>query len=706
MFNALTEEARNLLALCAAVGEPVLIGDVLAMAPDLFSGPVTVLDAARQAGERIYGDGEELGYTVSDPELQAVWMTELESSDQWAGWQMRFLDYGGRVLADLREGRLAPRQAPACVVFGYGRALEAIEAPLEVRARLLCRAWADAWEWLGWPQGLQADAMRIFEWASRDPANLEIMILAGLCHGAVGHWVAIPPRFMGEALKRGLISPAQTLSLADLANGHPTTRRDTLAVLYRLLPRSYARQLDDEVVQLKIRFFDWSGAEIDDDGDVLSEEEADRQLDYFERATDKSRSEELIYKIIDLVDKLPEDRIERGLDLWEEATNFEYSFPTDVIPRMPDRLVERVFSTGIAMLGSGLKHATESGIDVLTMLLPRLTDRQLTHLIELHRISAKRAYSIEPVVSDLPIPVLEMLLEKLSRERKGGEVTKAVEELRRLLDMWKQAAESEEKDVQYASSVERLPPSEVELTKELAEIRGIKDLGWRMTRLATYIRKIKTDQRGSLIEEALGLLWKLPDEGNTAKAIMELGPLLNARQAETVLELARRTPLEHQSWGYSSWSRSQAVLALAPAFHDDRRTEILSEAVRWAREEANPACRERVFRNITWRLPAGLRYPILEGLWELYSHDRAHKDWHDFKDVFHQFSTVWFEMCQINDVDPYDTLVKTLRVVMGGPIWVVSDFLRAFHSIIYQMGGERAIVDAITADLDTSIWWP
>ena len=212
MFNALTEEARNLLALCAAAGEPILVADVLAMAPDLFSGVVAVREAADQAGERVYGDGEQLGFTVSDPELQAVWMTELQSSDEWSGWQMRFLDYGARVLEELREGKLAPRQAPACVVYGYGRALEAVDAPLEVHARLLCRVWADAWEWLGWPQGFQAEAMRIFERAARNPANLGVMILAGLCHGAVGHWVAIPPRFMGEALKRGLDQPGADFS--------------------------------------------------------------------------------------------------------------------------------------------------------------------------------------------------------------------------------------------------------------------------------------------------------------------------------------------------------------------------------------------------------------------------------------------------------------------------------------------------------------
>ncbi|MBN1371350.1 MAG: hypothetical protein JW987_05265 [Anaerolineaceae bacterium] len=705
MFNALTEEARNLLALCAAVGEPVLIGDVLAMAPDLFSGPVSVLDAARQAGERIYGDGETLGYTLSDPEMQAVWMTELQSSDLWSGWQMRFLDYGGRILEGLRTQLLAPRQTPACVVYGYGRALEAIEAPLEVRARLLCRAWADAWEWLGWPQGFQAEATRIFDSAAKDPANLGIMILAGLCHGAVGHWVAIPPRFMGEALKRDLISPAQTLSLADLANGDERIYGETLGTIYRLLPPDYARQIDEEIANLHVRVVQWDSSGVEDPGKVLPEKDAEEQLQHYEQSLGGVRSEEVIYKIIDLVDMLPENYIERGLDLWEQAADYDYSFPTDVIYRLPERLVERVFSMGITMLYSGSKYATASGIDVLTMLLPRLTDRQLMNLIELHRISAKRDFSIEPVVSELPTPVLEMLLDKLSRERKGEEVTKAVEELRRLLDTRKQAAESKKNDAQYASSVERLPPSEVELTKELAEIRGIKDLSWRISRLITYIQKIKTDQRDMLIEEALNLLWKLPDEGNTAKAIMELGPLLNARQAETVLELARRTPLDHPFRGYSSWSRSQAVLALAPAIPDDRRMEILAEAVRWAREEVQLDYRERVLRDITGRLPVGLRYSILEGLWELYSDDRAYKNWHDFKDVFYQFSKVWFEMCRINDVDPYDTLVKTLRVVMGGPIWFVSDYLRAFHAILYQMGGERAIVDAITADLDTSIWW-
>ncbi len=705
MFNALTEESRNLLALCAAAGEPILITDVLAMAPDLFSGPVAVLDAARQAGERIYGDGEILGYTVSDPELQAVWMTELQSSDQWAGWQMRFLDYGARILEGLRTKEIAPRQAPACVVYGYGRALEAVDAPLGVRVRLMCRPWVDAWEWLGWPQGFQADAMRIFERASRDPANLGIMILAGLCYTAVEHWVAIVPNFIGEALNRGLISPAQTLSLVDLANGDERMRGETLAYIYRLLPPDYARQLDEEIASRKLRVGQSVSPRVKDPGKVLSEQAAEEQLQYYEQSVRNGWSEEVIYKIIDLVEMLPEDYFERGLDLWERAADYDYSFPDEIISRLPERLVDRVFSMGITMLYSESKYGHSSGIDVLTMLLPRLTDGQIMHLIELHRTSTDSLYKIEPRVIELPTPVLETLLEKLSRDQREDRVAKAVEELHQLLDKREQKAGSEIKDAQYASSVERVPASEAELTKELAEIRGIKDLSSRMSRLVTYIQKIENSQRGSLVEEALELLWKLPGERNTAKAIMELGPLLNARQAESVLELARLTPLDHQSWGYSSWSRSQAVLALATAFPDDRRAEILMEAVQWAREEAHPACRERVYRNITGRLPGGLRYPILEGMWELYGEDRAYKSWHDFNDVFYQFSNVWIEMCQINAVDPYDTLVKTLRVVMGGPIWVVSGFLRAFHSIIYQIGGERAIVDAITADLNAHIWW-
>lgn len=706
MFNTLTEEARNLLALCAAAGEPILVADVLAMAPDLFSGVVAVREAADQAGDRIYGDGEQLGYTVSDPELQAVWMTELQSSDEWAGWEMRFLDYSARILEEMREGKLTPRQVPACVVYGYGRALEAVDAPLGVHARLMCRPWADAWEWLGWPQGFQADAMRIFERASRDPSNLGILVLAGLCHGAVGQWVAIPPRFMGEALKRGLISPAQTLSLADLANGDERIRGETLGYIYPLLPPDYARQLDEEIANLHVRVVRWDSSGVEDPGEVLPEKDAEEQLQFYEQSLGNAHSEAVIYKIIDLVDMLPEKYIERGLDLWEQAADHDYFFPTHIIPRLPERLVERVFSIGIGMLSSGSKYATQSGIDVLTMLLPRLTDRQLMDLIEFHRISMNRPYSIELKVLELPTPVLETLLDGFVRDRTGDEVTKAVEELQQLLDQRKQEAGSKKIEGQYAISVERLPPSEAELTKELAEIRGIKDLSWRMSRLVTYIQKIENSQRGSLVEEALDLLWKLPDEKNTAKAIMEVGSLLNARQAESVLELARGTPLEHQSWGYSSWSRSQAVLALASAFPDDRRAEILMEAVRWAREEAHPACRERVFRDITGWLLVGLRYPILEGMWELYGEDRAHKNWHDFDDVFHQFSKGWFEMCQINDVAPHDALVKTLRVVMGGPIWVVSGFLRAFHSIIYQMGGERAIVDAIKADLNAHIWWP
>ncbi len=705
MFNSFTEEARNLLALCTVAGEPILISDVLAMAPDLFSGPVAVREAADQAGERIYGDGEDLGYTVSDPELQAVWMTELQSSTEWLGWQQRFLSYGKQVLEDLRLEKIEPRQAPACVIYGYCKALESAGAPLTELTRLLCRPWADAWEWLGWPQGFQAEALRIFDRASQDPANLGILLLAGLCHAAVGHWVAIPPQFMGEAMKRGLISPAQVLALAELANGHPNTRKETLEYLYPLLPRSYARQLDDEVAELNIRFIAPNKEERIDLGNVLSEEEADQQLDFFERSPEKSRSEEIIYKIIGLVDRLPPSRIERGLDLWEEATDFGYSFPTDVILRLPEPLIARVYSAGITMLYSGDKHATESGIDVLSMLLPRMTNQQVMDLIELHRKTVLGVYSIEAMISDLPTEVLERLYDLFSQNAKREETTHALEELQRQLIKRREDVDTHSGVSPSAASSPRVAKSEPEYTKELTEIRAIHDPSWRVTRLIRLAQQVGESKRGQIIDEALAELWAFSVVEKAARVIMELGPVLTAEQAEPLFGIARRIPLEHQRRGYASWSRSQAVLALAEAVSEDRRLEILEEAVQWALEEADPSCRERVFYAVVGRLPAGLRYPILQGLWDLYGDDRKYKGWSELNDMLPRFSSVWFEMCTANDVDPYGVLVKTLKTVMRGPIWCVSGFLRAFHTPIFQLGGERAILEAVQADLDARIGW-
>ena len=73
--------------------------------------------------------------------------------------------------------------------------------------------------------------------------------------------------------------------------------------------------------------------------------------------------------------------------------------------------------------------------------------------------------------------------------------------------------------------------------------------------------------------------------------------------------------------------------------------------------------------------------------------------------ILPSFGAAWFEMCQANKAEPYATLVKTLRVLMVGPIWIVSELLRAFQSVIYQLGGEKAIIGAVQADLDARILW-
>lgn len=700
MFNAFTEEARNLLALCAAVEEPILITDVLAMAPDLFSGPVAVLDAARQAEERIYGDGEILGYTLSDPELQAVWMTELQSSDQWAGWQMRFLDYGARILEGLRTKAIAPRQAPACVVYGYGRALEAINAPLEVRARLLCRAWADAWEWLGWPQGFQVEVMRIFDSAAKDPANLGIMVLAGLCYTAVGHWAAIPEKFLREVLKRELISPAQALSLVDLANGQKNLRNVTLATIYPLLPPDFVRQVEEEVPSSTILIYGRLRPETGDSVDVLSEEEAEQQLRHLENVVELRNSFDTYEPVTELVNRLPENLIERGLDLWVAATDYLWSFPSDVIFRLPDQLVERVYRMGIDMMVDvDYDRAIDEGIDVLNRLLPRLSDQQVMHLVEMRRYTCIANYSIETRVEGLPLSVLRRLLNMLEQDQKKVEYVLIIEELKQVIEQ----RGKESVAIEESATPEKFLSDE-QLVVKLAEVRKKNDPGDRVAELAWLAGKSSGGGREKLVEEALGVLMEIYDEEKAVRGILRLGPLLNAKQADALLNVARRVPLDHNKRGYAAWSRSQAVLALAGAYPEARRLEIQAEAVQWALEEADSSCREKVFGAIVGRLPAGLRYGALQGIWELYSDEREYKGWHMLRETLPDFGKVWFAMCEQNNVDPYATLVKTLRMLMHGPMWIVSAGLDAFHTVIYALGGEKVIVEAIFADIDTRSW--
>lgn len=702
-------KAHILLSLCAVIDEPLFVTDILAVAPDHFSLKIEVLVAGLEAGSQLQGNGVQAGYAFADPVWQASYSAGLRSSGEWSVWQQRFLDHSRKVLAELRAGRLAPGKAPSFVVRGYGRALEQAGAPLADLYGLLCRPWADAWEWLGQAEGFQADAVRVFDRAAPDPASLGFLVRAALCRASVSHWHPIPPKILAALLERGLVSPPQALALAPTFNGYAEERAETLAALLPFMPAKFVPLLKEELLALDYIPQDAQPGEDEEQRlqvELLPIPEAERRLAEIETAPQEGKSwDERCDEITSLLEVLPVPLLPRGIDLWEMITETNYPFPLNILPRLPVDLVGQVYRVGLGLFYSSNPRAVDCGLEVITALLGLLSQDQMRGLLESFRFTS--LFRSEFGWGGLPVTTLRAVLDALRQAGSQPQTADAIQSLEREMARRETAQEPPGSGQPTKPAVPQQPPEPLDLPRELAEARGMKNPLSRADALARLAARLPLEARRPLLEEAVALLPGSENAGFCASVITRLAPLLPADLAQQALaparELAEKNPLVD---GYPMWSHAELTLALAACFDDSRRAEMQQEAVRLARLEPSHFCRAHIFHNLLPGLPAAARYPLLEGIWELDTANMDYGIWSNVYFMLPDLAAQWDEMCIAAGASPYEALVRTLRFLAAAPRWVLSGALPGLLPIFDRLGGEGAVCEAVKARLDVEQDWP
>ncbi len=663
--------------------------------------------------------GCRLVWTFADPAWQASYAAGLRSNGEWAAWQQRFLDHSRGVLEELRAGRLAPGKTPSFVVRGYGRSLEQAGAPLaELNAQLselrslLCRPWADAWEWLGQAEGFRPDTMRVFDRAAPDPANLGILVRAALCHASVSHWHPIPPKILAAALERGLVSPPQALALAPTFNGYAEERAETLAALLPFMPGEFVPRLKEELLALDYIPEETEAFENEDElpqTNLLPINEAEQRLAEIE-ATPLDRKipwamEERWEEVYDLLEALPGPLLKRGIDLWATITDSDFPFPISILHRLPLDLVEKVYFIGLGLFYSSNPRAVECGLEVITALLGLLSQSQMRDLLERFRFTS--LFRGELGWDGLPVSTLRAVLDALRRAGEQPHDADAIQSLEREIERRETSQDTAGLGSQTKPAAMAVPLEPLDLPRELAEARRMENPLSRADALAKLAVRLPLESRRPILEEAVAILPGSENASDCARVITRLAPLLPADLAEQALsvahELAEKNPLEG---GYPMWSHAELTLALSACFDGAPRAEMQQEAVRLARQEPSDFCRAFIFKNMLPSLPVAARYPLLEGIWELDTSLTDYGIWSNVYFMLPELAAQWDEMCIQSGASPYETFARTLRVLARSPRWVLSGALHGLLPIIDRYGGEHAVIEAVQAWLDAEHAWP
>jgi hypothetical protein len=214
---------RELLNLLSAALGPLRAEDLLRLAdPALGLDSWMLEESLRPLARFVVQSGQ--GYVFAHPRLAEYFWNKLTAAER-EGLERRFREWGGRVLSDLGEGRLPPRDAPPYLVRYYRAHLERAAAPLaEFRPLVETRAWAEAWEalegsfggYLGdvqafW-QRAAAENRRAAE-ANQSAPHLGDEIRCALIEASLHSLAAnLPPELPALLVQHGLWTPRQALT--------------------------------------------------------------------------------------------------------------------------------------------------------------------------------------------------------------------------------------------------------------------------------------------------------------------------------------------------------------------------------------------------------------------------------------------------------------------------------------------------------------
>jgi hypothetical protein len=589
---------RELLNLLSAALGPLRAEDLLRLAdPALGLDSWMLEESLRPLARFVVQSGQ--GYVFAHPRLAEYFWNKLTAAER-EGLERRFREWGGRVLSDLGEGRLPPRDAPPYLVRYYCAHLERAAAPLaEFRPLVETRAWAEAWEALegsfgGYLGDVQAFWQRVAAENRRaaeenQPApHLGDEIRCALIEASLHSLAAnLPPQLPALLVQHGLWTPRQALTYI-CQNPDEWQRAEAFEKLLpflppELLPEALAAAREIEDVGARARVLTALAARLPPEllPEALS---AGREIKY---AEDRARV------LTALAERLPTELLPEAL-----AAAREIKYAEDrarVLTALAERLPE-VWPEALAAARE-IKDANARA-KVLTALaerLPEVWPETLAAAKEIKDANA-RAKVLTALAERLPPELLPEALAAAREIKDSGARIDALTALaERLPQVWPEtlAAAREIKDTYArADALTRLVGHFPEVMPEILAVDGIPpDIYASM--LITVAKRLPAELLSQVLDATRKLPYSFESDRPFADALTALAACLPPKLLSEALAVARELEDVHD--------RARVLAALAERF-----PEVLPEALAAARKIGYGEWRAEALAALAKRLPPEL----------------------------------------------------------------------------------------------------
>jgi hypothetical protein len=238
------QDFLNVLA--SALG-PLTSDDLAEVNPETPTGlqfDALLSDVARF----VIGDGARQGFVFSHPRFGTFFHEAMGRREQQR-WSQAFTDYGGRVLAELRDGARDPTTVSSYVLTFYGAHLESAGGASADVYALLDPAWLAAWHAVdGTDAGFLNDCDRAWRRAEQDLTSaaphdreeaVRVQFVSALARGSVAARSSkVPPRLLVDAVREGVLTAAQALATCRRMRDEKR-RADAVVALAPVLPDAW-----------------------------------------------------------------------------------------------------------------------------------------------------------------------------------------------------------------------------------------------------------------------------------------------------------------------------------------------------------------------------------------------------------------------------------------------------------------------------------
>jgi len=557
-----------MLAVLACARGSLRLSELADLTREIHHREQSSRDALQPIRRFVMGDGNEIGYSLSHPKLADYFREQYFGNGEIIRrTQAGFVDWGRRVVDELRQGTRSAEKTPEYLLFYYVAHLSEARAYPAAFMTLVEDGWRRAWyAYEGGDRGFSNDVARILEYLCEAEAAdrsgrsgdaipsqyLGEQIRCALCVASIRNIGSnVPGKLLAQAVEVKVLRDQQALNLIALhvSDKH---RADCLRAIAGTVSKpslpavlAVARDIGDEL----------------------------------------SRAQVLIALTPHLPPELQEDvgaeALAAARDIGDELSRAQVLIA--LAPHLPSDLQQEVAAEALAAardIGDDARRVV-----ALSLLAPYLpSDLQQEVAAEALAAArdigddARRAVALSALAPHLPS---ELQQDALVAARDIGDESLRAQVL--------------------SVMAPHLPP---ELQQDaLAAAGDIGDESWRAVALSLLAPHLPSD----LQQDALAAAGDIGDDVSRAKALSALAPHLPPELREGVVAEAFAAARDIGD----DVSRAKALSALAPHLPPELRREVVAQALAAARDIGDGFSRAHVLSALAPHLPPELRREVV-----------------------------------------------------------------------------------------------